>query len=553
MTAPIIINPGAPNALGSTPWGIDQNNSNMWGSWAGNFTLVRMLNFSGGGSTNCSLPNNWYTFPSGQCTRWACIECPSGTYTFTALNAAIANAVSLGQKVMMTAFETPDAYTCGQTGGKCAGVKNSVNPNNNCYLYNGGLCQIKALGHSSFGSSPPYDLPNSNGTGTDASYIAFVNALWTDIHSTFGNGVVTYFEAWNESQGGSWDGSKQQALRMMCDAFVTIHAIDSSVIIMNPPQSNASNSWLAGFLASSNVLPTGISSLSSLSCNSVGGCHAYQCMGAASNANPTVGTHTYVSGNSYNPDAITTAISNVRSLLTGNYAGFAALDTEMDWTLGQAPPMATCGSATPGTICQHTRSSYVARSLLLGLIGGPGLSGFNNIVVYDLGKGITPGPENYQASCAGGQGNINCGAIQMYDYWDSGSQTASCPAPGITTATYPGLNCAGIAWQWVYNQLTGATTLNCSPGPATLNFGITLPAGLTGCTLISSGAKNEFIVWNNTCYFNGSTSCTPSSFTPSASNGFTKYEMLWNTSFTSCGGTCTSAIAVDDRPVIISQ
>lgn len=114
---------------------------------------------------------------------------------------------------------------------------------------------------------PPSDLTCS-GTGvadtggTDATFIAFLQALWTHMQGQpYYPGRKWFFEAWNEPDVGKfWDntwinetycsgditGSKRIMMRLAADAKATIQAIDPSVLVLTPPSAEALTSTLPG-------------------------------------------------------------------------------------------------------------------------------------------------------------------------------------------------------------------------------------------------------------------------------------------------------------------
>lgn len=104
--------------------------------------------------------------------------------------------------------------------------------------------------------APPSDLTcHGNGTagtgGTDAAYIAYLQALWTHMEGQpYYPGRQWFYEPWNEPDvgkfwdnswmrttycGGDQSGPKRIMMRMAADAYATIKAIDPNVKILTPP------------------------------------------------------------------------------------------------------------------------------------------------------------------------------------------------------------------------------------------------------------------------------------------------------------------------------
>ena len=77
---------------------------------------------------------------------------------------------------------------------------------------------------------PPTDV-NADGSGTDATFKAFITALITNI----GPGVIKYYELWNEQDSKNfWNGTIQQAVRMGQDAAAIIRSMDPTAQILSP-------------------------------------------------------------------------------------------------------------------------------------------------------------------------------------------------------------------------------------------------------------------------------------------------------------------------------
>lgn len=192
------------------------------------FSLTRG-SFSGVGYTGIPWPNvsgTALSFGSLRLwdtnTNWMVLNPSSGVYAFSSLDSYLAAAKTNGlSDVLLTLSGTPSfisgdptntACDYGQTSGL---VLYGLSPN-----YLNGSC------------GAPTDL-NSDGTGTDATWRAFIYALATHIAGLNAGtyATVNWFEMWNEftrgpSSGGcggpnnpiSWEGTCAQMVRMAQDA-----------------------------------------------------------------------------------------------------------------------------------------------------------------------------------------------------------------------------------------------------------------------------------------------------------------------------------------------
>jgi hypothetical protein len=88
---------------------------------------------------------------------------------------------------------------------------------------------IHCVGPTIYGCSAPNDV-NPNGTGTDATFSAFVTALVTRY-----KGEIAFYELWNEPDCTCYfDGTDAQLVRMGTDASNIIHSIDPDALVLSP-------------------------------------------------------------------------------------------------------------------------------------------------------------------------------------------------------------------------------------------------------------------------------------------------------------------------------
>ncbi|MFZ0817878.1 MAG: hypothetical protein WAM78_20305 [Candidatus Sulfotelmatobacter sp.] len=159
---------------------------------------------------------------------WSELETSAGTYDFTRLNARLAAAQAAGVDVVYTIYNTPSFHSSNPTDMTCATTPNT----------------------GPGGCDPPVDI-NPDGSGTDASLIAFLTALVNDV-----GGQIKYYEIWNEVNiTTEWTGTNAQLLRMAQDARATILALNPNAMFLSPSFANltyASASGLeAAYLATS--------------------------------------------------------------------------------------------------------------------------------------------------------------------------------------------------------------------------------------------------------------------------------------------------------------
>jgi putative Ig domain-containing protein len=161
------------------------------------------INRRGTGYTGPTIPFGGYRTIDSYGTLWQLMETTNGVYDFTKLDTRLADAQAAGVDVLYTIYTTPAIHSSAPTDATC-----SQGP---------GACD------------PPSDV-NADGTGTDASLIAFLTALVNHV------GVqIQYYEVWNEANISSeWNGTWPQLVRMAQDARTTILAVNPNAKLLSP-------------------------------------------------------------------------------------------------------------------------------------------------------------------------------------------------------------------------------------------------------------------------------------------------------------------------------
>ncbi len=161
------------------------------------------INRRGTGYAAPTLPFGGYRTIDSFGTLWNGIETSAGVYDFTRLDARLADAQAEGVDVLYTIYATPTFHSSTPTDSSC-GEGN-------------GACE------------PPSDV-NADGSGTDASLIAFLTALVNHVGSQ-----VQYYEMWNEANiSVEWNGTWAQLVRMAQDARAVILAVNPRARILSP-------------------------------------------------------------------------------------------------------------------------------------------------------------------------------------------------------------------------------------------------------------------------------------------------------------------------------
>jgi hypothetical protein len=187
------ITPGAPSAPGSVFFGMHVNRA-----VPGQFPYP-------------TIPFGSYrTLDSG--VLWSDIETSSGQYSFNKLQNRLADAQVAGVDVVYTIYNTPPFHSSNPTDANC-GTYTSTGLEGGC--------------------DPPVDV-NADGSGTDASLIAFLQKLV----GTVGN-QIKYYEIWNEvNVTTEWTGTNQQLVRMAQDTRNTILAANPNAQFLSPSFAN---------------------------------------------------------------------------------------------------------------------------------------------------------------------------------------------------------------------------------------------------------------------------------------------------------------------------
>jgi hypothetical protein len=171
----------------------------------GSIPLPRYFGFSesdtnGGGwpSVSYGMQRLWDSPP----LQWPSINTASGVFEFTSLDSDLALAYSQGAKeIMYTLARTPPWATADPSDASC----------NYTTGMGGGLGEC----------DPPSDL-NSDGSGTNAIWKAFITAIATHANSpgyTATHAHIMYWEIWNEPDTKAfWAGSIAQLARLTEDA-----------------------------------------------------------------------------------------------------------------------------------------------------------------------------------------------------------------------------------------------------------------------------------------------------------------------------------------------
>ena len=161
------------------------------------------INRRGTGYTLPTIPFGGYRTIDSYGTLWNGIETSNGVYDFTRLDPRLTDAQTAGVDVLYTIYATPTFHSSNPTDSSCS---NAV-----------AACD------------PPSDV-NADGSGTDASLIAFLTALVNHVGTQIG-----YYEVWNEANITSeWNGTWAQLVRMAQDARATIQGLNPGARILSP-------------------------------------------------------------------------------------------------------------------------------------------------------------------------------------------------------------------------------------------------------------------------------------------------------------------------------
>ena len=153
--------------------------------------------------------------------RWSDINTASGVYNWSNLDNWIAMAQSQNLDVLYTIGDTPQFIGTIPAGSPC-GVAGP------------------------YSCSAPTDL-KTDGTGSDATFIAFMTALVTRY-----KGEIAYYELWNEADSPQFfSGTMAQMVRMGQDASSIIRSIDPAAKILSPSAHGPTmRTWFDSYVAS---------------------------------------------------------------------------------------------------------------------------------------------------------------------------------------------------------------------------------------------------------------------------------------------------------------
>ncbi len=151
--------------------------------------------------------------------KWGQLNTANGVYNWSGLDKWLDRADSAHMDVLYTFGDTPQ-FAVGKAPGGCSMP-------------------------GEFSCGAPTDV-NSDGTGTDAMFQAFVTALVT--HAA---GRISYYELWNEPDyKGFWSGTTAQLVRMGKDAAAIIRSLDPNAKILSPSAHGPTMStWFDGYVA----------------------------------------------------------------------------------------------------------------------------------------------------------------------------------------------------------------------------------------------------------------------------------------------------------------
>jgi hypothetical protein len=151
--------------------------------------------------------------------KWGQINTANGVYNWSGLDNWLGKAASANMDVLYTFGDTPQ-YAAGAT------------------------APSGCLSPGPYSCAPPVDI-NSDGTGTDAYFQAFVTALVT--HAA---GRIQYYELWNEPDCKCfWSGTTAQLVRMGKDAAAIIRSLDPGAKILSPSAHGPTMAtWFDGYI-----------------------------------------------------------------------------------------------------------------------------------------------------------------------------------------------------------------------------------------------------------------------------------------------------------------
>ena len=152
--------------------------------------------------------------------KWGQVNTSNGVYNWSGLDNWLDRAASANMDVLYTFGDTPQFAAAATAPGGC-------------------------VAPGAYSCAATTDV-NSDGTGTDAYFQAFVTALVT--HAA---GRISYYELWNEPDCKCfWSGTTAQLVRMGKDAAAIIRSLDPNAKILSPSAHGPTMAtWFDGYVA----------------------------------------------------------------------------------------------------------------------------------------------------------------------------------------------------------------------------------------------------------------------------------------------------------------
>ena len=236
---------------------------------------------------------SWRTL--GVEVKWSDIEhCDGGSnptntcYSWTSLDAAIAQARTTGQDILYTIYATPTWASSNPSDTTCS--RGSAFPLGSC--------------------DPPSDIDAVRGSGLGDGTNQHFRDFLTAITSHLGPGVVTYWEVWDEPNvSHAWKGTNEQLVRLAKDTYDIVKSADPMALVTTPPYvGDGIRVQFPGYLAAGGAKYADIATY-----------HGYINTGACPNDCPI-------------PENEASLVGRVRSVLqTAGLSGLPLFDTEGSW------------------------------------------------------------------------------------------------------------------------------------------------------------------------------------------------------------------------------
>jgi hypothetical protein len=271
---------------------------------------------------------------------WYSIETQKGVYDFSKLDPWLTKASAAGVEVLYTFGRTPTFASSSPSDQNCAFHGTNA----------GGQCD------------PPNDLA-ADGSGTNASYKAFVVALVGHLQKT--GGKIHAFEVWNEVNNTDfWKGTAPQLVRMAADLRAIVKAAFPSAVVLSPSTCNCNNTSLTKSKYTTTNPQDGMDDYLGTSVGGVTGA-------ALADA---VAFHPYLG--SASPEGLGALTSKMKAVLHAHGLDATPLwDTESSWG-----PNATIGGS--GATATEAAAAFAARSFILGANGADARGGLARFYWY---------------------------------------------------------------------------------------------------------------------------------------------------------------------------